>query len=60
MAVRLNEIHPSLVHFPIALMPAAVGADLLANATDSDRLAEAGRVLMPIAAGARPCRPCSG
>ncbi|HZF68544.1 MAG TPA: DUF2231 domain-containing protein [Gemmatirosa sp.] len=51
MAVRLNEIHPSLVHFPIALMPAAVGADLLANATDSDRLAEAGRVLMPIAAG---------
>ena len=51
MAVRLNEIHPSIVHFPIALMPAAIGADLLANATDSDGLAEAGRVLMPIAAG---------
>lgn len=50
MAVRLNEIHPSLVHFPIALMPAAIGADLLANATDSDGLAEAGRVLMPVAA----------
>jgi uncharacterized membrane protein len=50
MAVRLSEIHPALVHFPIALMPAAVGADLLANTTDSQKLADAGRVLMPIAA----------
>ena len=50
MSVRLQEIHPSLVHFPIALLPAAIGADLLARLTGSQRLADAGRVLMPIAA----------
>ena len=50
MSLRLQEIHPSLVHFPIALLPAAVGADLLARLTGSQRLADAGRVLMPIAA----------
>jgi uncharacterized membrane protein len=33
MAVRLNEIHPSLVHFPIAIMPVAIGADLLGHVT---------------------------
>lgn len=50
MAVRLQEIHPSIVHYPIALIPTAVGADLLANLTGSDRLAEVGRLLMPVAA----------
>jgi uncharacterized membrane protein len=50
MAVRLNEIHPSIVHFPIALMPAAIGADLLGRATGSEKLSDAGRVLMPVAA----------
>ena len=50
MSLRLQEIHPSLVHFPIALLPAAIGADLLARLTDNQRLADAGRVLMPIAA----------
>lgn len=50
MAVRLEEVHPSVVHYPLALLPIAVGADLLARATGSDRLAEVGRTLMPIAA----------
>lgn len=50
MAVRLQEIHPSIVHYPIALIPTAVGADLLANLTGSERLAEVGRLLMPVAA----------
>ena len=50
MAPRLNELHPSLVHFPIALMPMAIGADLLARVTGSRRLADVGRLLMPAAA----------
>jgi uncharacterized membrane protein len=50
MAVRLQEIHPSIVHYPVALIPTAIGADLLANLTGSERLAEVGRVLMPVAA----------
>ncbi len=50
MAVRLQEIHPSIVHYPVALIPTAIGADLLANLTGSERLAEVGRVLMPLAA----------
>ena len=49
MSVRLSEIHPSIVHFPIALYPTAIVADLLGRVRDSDALAEAGRVLMPIA-----------
>jgi uncharacterized membrane protein len=50
MAVRLNEIHPSLVHFPIAVMPVAIGADLIGHLTGSERLNDLGRALMPIAA----------
>lgn len=60
MAVRLSELHPSLVHFPIALLPAAVGADLLARVTGSERLADAGRVLMPIAAASAAVSAAAG
>jgi uncharacterized membrane protein len=60
MSVRLSEVHPSLVHFPIALLPAAVGADLLARLTDSDGLAEAGRVLMPVAAASAVVSAAAG
>jgi uncharacterized membrane protein len=60
MSVRLAELHPSLVHFPIALLPAAVGADLLARLTDSDGLAEAGRVLMPVAAASAVVSAAAG
>ena len=49
MAVRLNEVHPSIVHFPIALIPVAVAADLLGRVTGSRALAETGRTLMPVA-----------
>jgi uncharacterized membrane protein len=50
MAVRLQEVHPAIVHFPLALLPAAVAADLLARATGSETLRAMGRVLMPAAA----------
>jgi uncharacterized membrane protein len=50
MAVRLQEVHPSIVHFPLALLPAAVAADLLGRVTGSETLRGMGRVLMPVAA----------
>ena len=50
MPPRLQEIHPSIVHFPIAVLPLALGADLLGRLTGSRALSNAGRVLMPIAA----------
>lgn len=51
MSMRLQELHPALVHFPIALLPVAVGADLLGRATGSRTLLEAGRVGIQLAAG---------
>lgn len=50
MPPRLQEIHPSVVHFPIAVLPIAIGADLLGKLTGSRSLSEVGRVLMPVAA----------
>lgn len=41
MPIRLQELHPSLVHYPIALLPLAVGADLLARALKRPALARA-------------------
>lgn len=52
MAMRLQEIHPSMVHFPIALLPTALVADLLGRISGSGVLMETGRRLMPVAAGA--------
>jgi uncharacterized membrane protein len=37
MAMRVHELHPSVVHLPIALLPAAAGVELLA-ATAQNRL----------------------
>lgn len=33
MPVRLSEVHPALVHFPIALLPLAIGADVVGKVT---------------------------
>lgn len=35
MAIQLQEMHPALVHFPIALLPLAVGADAVGSLTDN-------------------------
>lgn len=51
MALRLHEVHPSLVHFPLALFPAAIAADLVGRITGSRALMALGRRLMPVAAG---------
>jgi len=50
MAMKLQELHPSLVHFPLALLPLSIGADLLGRATGSEELSELGRRTMPLAA----------
>ena len=49
MAMKLHEMHPALVHFPLALFPISIGADLLGRATDNETLMEVGRNTMPLA-----------
>lgn len=43
MAMRLQEVHPSLVHFPLTLLPLAVGADAIGKFTNNKRLTWVGR-----------------
>lgn len=43
MSMRLAEVHPSLVHFPIALLPIALGADAVASVTNSRELRSVGK-----------------
>jgi len=49
VAMRLQEVHPALVHFPLALMPLSIGADLVGRTTDSDALMNLGKRTMPLA-----------
>lgn len=51
MAMRLQELHPALVHFPITLLPVAVGADALGKLTGSASLLRIGKVGIALAAG---------
>ncbi|CAN5510937.1 hypothetical protein BH24GEM3_BH24GEM3_05080 [soil metagenome] len=50
MTMRLQEIHPALVHMPIALLPTSLGADALGLLTGSETLLEMGRRTIPLAA----------
>jgi uncharacterized membrane protein len=50
MSMRLQEVHPSLVHYPLALLPTSLTADLLGRVTGSSALLELGRQTMPLAA----------
>ena len=49
--VRLQEVHPSIVHFPIAFLPLAIGADALGRATDNPALMKVGKTAIALAAG---------
>lgn len=51
MAMRLQELHPALVHFPITLLPVAVGADALGKLTGSPSLLRMGKLGIALAAG---------
>ena len=50
MAMRLHEIHPSVVHFPLTLLPASLALDAVGRLTGSRGLMSAARLLMPAAA----------
>ena len=50
MAMRLQELHPAVVHFPIAFLPLSLGTDVLGRLTGNRSLLEIGRMTMPLAA----------
>jgi uncharacterized membrane protein len=50
MAMKLHELHPSLIHFPLALLPLAIGSDLVGRVTGSSSLLDLGRRTIPLAA----------
>ena len=50
MTLRLQEVHPSLVHFPIALFPVSIGADVVGRATGNRGLLETARHTIELAA----------
>ncbi|WP_230467849.1 DUF2231 domain-containing protein [Lujinxingia vulgaris] len=50
MATRLHVLHPMLVHMPLALMPVAIGADVLGKFTGQRGLCELGRRAMGLTA----------
>ncbi|WP_313136636.1 DUF2231 domain-containing protein [Paracoccus jeotgali] len=50
MTIRLEQMHPAVVHFPIATLPLAVGADLLGSMTDNPSLRSFGRGAIAVAA----------
>jgi len=50
MTIRLQEIHPALVHFPIALLPLAVGADSVGMMTGSRSALSFGQKAVCVAA----------
>lgn len=49
MTIRLNEIHPAIVHVPVAFLPVSIGADLLGQVA-GEPLFSFGRKTMTIAA----------
>ena len=51
MSMQLQEVHPALVHFPITLLPLAIGADFLGKVTGSKPLSTAGKWGIAAAAG---------
>lgn len=51
MPIRLQEVHPALVHFPITLLPLALGADLVGKVTRNRSLCAAGKLGITAAAG---------
>ena len=50
MAIRLQEMHPALVHLPIALLPLAVGAEVVGSVTGNESALSFGQKAICIAA----------
>jgi uncharacterized membrane protein len=60
MPMRLHELHPTLVHYPLALIPAAWLCDAVGWLTGSRTLMNTGRALMPIAAASAAVAGAAG
>lgn len=60
MTIRLEEMHPTLVHLPIALLPFAVAADWLGAVRDDDSLRAVGRTAIRVAAAGAVLAASSG
>lgn len=58
--MKLHELHPALVHFPLSFFPLSLAADVLGDALDRDDLREAARLTMPLAAGSALAATVSG
>lgn len=50
MPIGLQELHPAMVHFPIAFLPLSLASDALGRLTGDPALMEMGRRTMPLAA----------
>jgi uncharacterized membrane protein len=50
MAIRMHEIHPAVVHFPLTLLPLAIGVDIAERLTGRRVWRKVGRAAMPMAA----------
>jgi uncharacterized membrane protein len=60
MTMRLQELHPALVHYPIVLLPATLGADALGRVTGDETLLEIGRRGIALAAGSAAISAIAG
>lgn len=60
MSMRIQEVHPAVVHFPIALFPTAIAADLLGRLADNQSLCDAGRRGVALAAGSAVLSAATG
>ena len=58
--MRVQELHPAIVHFPIALVPLSVAADIMGTQGQQPRWAWMGRTLWKVAAGAAGLAAVSG
>lgn len=50
MSLRLHEVHPSLVHFPLTLVPLSLALDAVGWLTGRRAFCNTARSLMPVAA----------
>jgi len=60
MAIHLQEMHPALVHLPIALLPLAVGADVICSLTDNKSALSFGQKAICIAAAGAVASAATG
>ncbi len=60
MAIRLQQMHPALVHLPVALLPLAVGADLLGCMASNKLLLSFGQKAICIAAAGAVASAATG